>query len=140
MIITGTLEIDEAEIEERYTRASGPGGQHVNKTESAVQLRFDVAGSLALNAGVKARLVRLAASRMTKTGVLIIRAEGTRSQERNRVEARDRLKALILDALTPPKPRKKSRPSLASKRRQKEAKNQKSQTKSLRKRPAPDRD
>ena len=140
MIITGTLEIDESEIEERYTRASGPGGQHVNKTESAVQLRFDVAASSTLNAGVKARLVRLAASRMTKTGVLIIRAEGTRSQERNKAEARDRLRALILEALTPPKVRKKSRPSLASKRRQKDAKSHKSQTKSLRKRPSHDRD
>jgi ribosome-associated protein len=140
MIINETLEIDEAFLEERFTRASGPGGQHVNTTSSAVQLRFDIANCPDLLPSVRARLVKQAASRMTKTGVLILRAEGTRSQERNRVEARDRLKALILEALTPPKPRKKSRPSLASQRKQKAAKAQRGQTKSLRKRPAADRD
>jgi ribosome-associated protein len=102
MQITESLEIDEADLEERYTRASGPGGQHVNKTESAVQLRFNLAASTALSPAVKARLVRLAAGRLTKDGVLVIRAEETRSQERNRAAARERLKALILEALTPP--------------------------------------
>jgi ribosome-associated protein len=134
--INDSLEIDDAVLVEQFTRASGPGGQHVNKTESAVQLRFDVAKCEGLTASVKARLVALAAGRMTKTGILVIRAEGTRSQERNRIEARDRLKALILEALTPPKIRKKSRPSLSSKLRQKAAKAQRGQTKSLRKRPS----
>jgi ribosome-associated protein len=138
--INDSLEIDEGELDEQYTRASGPGGQHVNKTESAVQLRFNVARCEALSASVKSRLVALAANRMTKTGVLVIRAEGTRSQERNRIEARDRLKALIIEALTPPKIRKKSRPSLASKLKQKAAKAQRGKTKSLRKRPSADRD
>ena len=134
MKITDTLVIEESEIEERFTRASGPGGQHVNKTESAVQLRFDVTAS-SLDAAVKRRLVRLAGSRMTKDGSLVIRAENQRSQERNRAEARERLRSLIERALTPPKPRKKARPSLSSIRKQKEAKARKSQTKSLRQKP-----
>ena len=134
MKITDTLVIEESEIEERFTRASGPGGQHVNKTESAVQLRFDVTAS-SLDAAVKRRLVRLAGSRMTKDGALIIRAENQRSQERNRAEARERLRSLIERALTPPKPRKKARPSLSSIRKQNEAKARKSQTKSLRQKP-----
>jgi ribosome-associated protein len=136
MRITDTLVIDEKDIEERFIRASGPGGQHVNKTESAVQLRFDVAGCQALDEAVKRRLVRLAGSRMTIEGVLVIRAETERSQERNRAAARERLRALIERALTPPKPRKKSRPSLASIRRQKAAKAQRSQTKALRQKPS----
>jgi len=136
MRITDTLAIDEREIEERFLRASGPGGQHVNKTESAVQLRFDVARS-ALDPAVKKRLVRLAGSRMTKEGVLLIQADNQRSQERNRAEARERLRRLIERALTPPKPRKKTRPSLSSVRKQKEAKARRSTTKSLRQKPGP---
>jgi len=140
MRINHQLEIDEAELVEQFTRASGPGGQHVNKTESAVQLRFDVSKTQCLEPAAKARLVKLAASRMTKTGVLVIRAEGTRSQERNRIEARARLKDLIIEALTPPKPRKKSRPSLSSIRKVKLAKAQRSQIKSRRKKPSGDGD
>ena len=136
MRINESLAIDEREIEERFLRASGPGGQHVNKTESAVQLRFDVARS-ALDPAVKKRLVRLAGSRMTKDGVLLIQADNQRSQERNRAEARERLRRLIERALTPPKPRKKTRPSLSSVRKQKEAKARRSTTKSLRQKPAP---
>lgn len=128
--------INEKDIEERFIRASGPGGQHVNKTESAVQLRFDVARCATLDDAVKQRLTRLAGSRMTADGVLVIRAENQRSQDRNRVEARERLRALIERALTAPKPRKKSRPSLASVRKQKEAKARQSKTKSLRQKPA----
>lgn len=135
MKITETLVIDEAEIEERFIRASGPGGQHVNKTESAVQLRFDVANSTSLSPSVKQRLIRLAGTRMTKDGALIIRAEAHRSQERNRADARDRLRKLVEQALTPPKPRKKSRPSLASIKRQKVAKAKRGETKSLRRKP-----
>lgn len=136
MRINENLAIDEREIEERFLRASGPGGQHVNKTESAVQLRFDVARS-ALDPAVKKRLVRLAGSRMTKDGILLIQADNQRSQERNRAEARERLRRLIERALTPPKPRKKTRPSLSSVRKQKEAKARRSTTKSLRQKPKP---
>ena len=136
MQINDTLEIDETELEERYTRASGPGGQHVNKTESAVQLRFNLAASTSLPPAVKARLVRLAAGRLTKDGVLVIRAEETRSQERNRAAARERLKALVIEALTPPKPRIKSRPSLSSIKKVKAAKAIRGTRKSLRQKPA----
>ncbi len=135
MRITDTLVIDEAEIEERYMRASGPGGQHVNKTESAIQLRFNALASRQLDDGQKARLKKLAGSRMTAEGEVLIRADASRSRERNRAEARERLRALIERCLTPPKPRKKSRPSLASIRKQKEAKMRRSATKQSRKRP-----
>lgn len=135
MRITDDLAIDETEIEERFIRASGPGGQHVNKTESAVQLRFDLAGNTTLPDTAKRRLVRLAGSRMTKDGALVLRADTHRERERNRAEARDRLRKLIEQALIAPKPRKKSRPSLASMKRVKAAKGQKSQTKSLRRKP-----
>ena len=133
MRISDDLDIDESEIEERFIRASGPGGQHVNKTESAVQLRFDLAGNTSLPEAAKRRLVRLAGSRMTKEGGLVIRADTHRERERNRAAARDRLRRLIEQALIAPKPRKKARPSLASIKRVKAAKGQKSQTKSLRK-------
>ncbi|GGE34899.1 aminoacyl-tRNA hydrolase [Marinicauda pacifica] len=135
MRITETLAIDESEIEERFVRASGPGGQHVNTTSSAVQLRFDVKGSPSLPDAVKHRLMRLAGSRMTKTGELIIQADGERSQARNREAARERLKALLIAATKTPKPRKKSRPSLSSVRRQKQAKKQRSDKKALRRTP-----
>ena len=135
MRISDDLDIDESEIEERFIRASGPGGQHVNKTESAVQLRFDLAGNTRLPEAAKRRLVRLAGSRMTKEGGLVIRADTHRERERNRAAARDRLRRLIEQALIAPKPRKKARPSLASIKRVKAAKGQKSQTKSLRRKP-----
>lgn len=135
MLIADTILIDEAEIEERFIRASGPGGQHVNKTESAVQLRFDLAGNTTLPEAAKRRLVRLAGSRMTKDGALVLRADTHRERARNRAEARDRLRKLIEQALIAPKPRKKARPSLASMKRVKTAKAQKAQTKSLRRKP-----
>lgn len=135
MRITDELVIDEAEIEERFIRASGPGGQHVNTTDSAVQLRFDVEACSRLTPEVKARLKRLAGSRLTKEGVLVIRADTQRARERNRIDARSRLKALIERALVAPKPRKKSRPSLAAVRRTKEAKARISAKKASRKKP-----
>ena len=134
MRITDDLIVDESLITERFVRSSGPGGQHVNKTESAVQLRFDVSNS-ALSDAIKQRLKRIAGTRMTQDGVLILHVEDHRSQDRNRAEARTRLKRLIEQASRKPKPRIKSRPSLSSIKRQKDKKAKKSQTKSLRQKP-----
>ena len=134
MRVTDELIIDESLITERFVRSSGPGGQHVNKTESAVQLRFDVSAS-ALPDALKQRLKRIAGNRMTQEGVLVLHVEDHRSQERNRAEARTRLKRLIEQASRKPKPRLKSRPSLNSIKRQKDKKAKKSQTKSLRQKP-----
>ena len=134
MRITDDITIDESLLTERFMRASGPGGQHVNKTESAVQLRFDLAAS-ALPAPVKARLARLAGARLTQDGVIIIQADGARSQDRNRTEARKRLAALIKKALIAPKPRQKTRPTLASVKRRREAKARRSAVKGLRAKP-----
>lgn len=140
MRITDTLVIDEAEIEERYMRASGAGGQHVNKTESAVQLRFNLKASAALTGDQKSRLRRLAGSRLTNDGEILIRAENSRSRERNRQDARDRLRQLIERCLAAPKPRRKSRPSLAAVRRVRQTKEHRSAKKAARRRPARDED
>lgn len=134
MRINDDLSVDESLITERFVRSSGPGGQHVNKTESAVQLRFDVSAS-DLPDAIKQRLKRIAGTRMTQEGVLILHVEDHRSQDRNRAEARTRLKRLIEQASRKPKPRIKSRPSLNSIKRQKDKKAKKSQTKSLRQKP-----
>jgi ribosome-associated protein len=130
--ITPQLAIDEAEIVVAFARASGPGGQNVNKVESAVHLRFDVWASPSLDDGTKRRLSRLAGSRLTNEGVLVIFAQSHRSQERNRQEAVDRLVALIAAAAERPKPRIKTRPTLASKTRRVDAKVKRGQTKRLR--------
>ena len=136
MRITDGIQIDEALLEERFIRGTGPGGQHVNRTDSVVQLRFDLARCGVLEPEVKQRLARLAGKRLNKEGVLILRSDVARSQERNRADARNRLRALILQALTPPKPRKKSRPSQSSIRRVKESKSLKSRKKALRRPPS----
>jgi ribosome-associated protein len=130
--ITPTIEIDDGEIIEQFVRASGPGGQNVNKVATAVELRFDVEASLNLPGPVKARLRRLAGRRLTQEGVLVIKADSHRSQERNRAEARERLVDLIARAAVPPRPRIKTRPTLASKKRRLEAKSRRGDVKKLR--------
>ena len=112
--ITDTLGIDESEVHLEFVRASGPGGQNVNKVSSAVQLRFDVRHSASLSDEVKARLTRLAGRRVTAEGVLVLDARRYRSQERNRTDALQRLVALIRQALAPPNLRRATRPGLAA--------------------------
>src|SRR5258708_34852509 len=115
--ITDTLALDEGEISEPFIRASGPGGQNVNKVASAVQLRFDVRGSASLPPPVRERLERVAGNRVSQEGILVITAQRFRSQERNRADALHRLVALILRAATPPRPRRATRPSAAARQR-----------------------
>lgn len=136
--ITGSLAIDPAELEETFVRAAGPGGQHVNKTSSAVQLRFDVRQSPSLPDDVRWRLERLAGRRLTQDGVLVLVAQGERSQKRNREEVLERLVELVRAAARPPTPRKKTRPPKASKRRRLDDKKKHGVVKSLRAKPARD--
>jgi ribosome-associated protein len=114
LFINSRIQIQENELEENFVRSSGPGGQNVNKVASAVQLRFDAQCSDALSEEVKQRLKRLAGSRATGEGVIVIEAKRYRDQEKNRVDARERLAALIRRALEKPKPRKRTQPSKAS--------------------------
>ncbi len=123
MRINDTLDINDNELEERFVRSSGPGGQNVNKVSTAVELRFNLAANTSIPAAAKARLVRLAGRRLTDDGVLIIQADRFRTQEMNRSDARKRLTDLIAEALIAPKPRIKTRPSRASKERRIKAKN-----------------
>ncbi len=120
--VTDTIAIGEDEIEEHFIRSPGPGGQHVNKVESAVQLRFHAARSPALSEYVYRRLKTLAGSRMTRDGVLIITARRFRSQPRNRADALDRLVELIRRAAVPLKQRRPTRPSKGAKQRRLDAK------------------
>src|SRR5262249_55863726 len=130
--ITSRIAIDEAELEESFIRASGPGGQNVNKLSSAVQLRFDVRHSPSLPDDVRTRLERLAGKRLTREGVLVITAQRHRTQERNRADARERLIALVQEAATPPVPRRPTRPTRASKERRIESKKRRATIKGLR--------
>ena len=130
--ITDSITLDEREIQENFMRASGPGGQNVNKVSSAVQLRFDVAHSPSLPEYVRDRLTALAGRRMTREGVLIIEAERFRSQKRNRDDALQRLVALILEATEIETPRHATRPTLASKKRRLESKQRRGDIKRLR--------
>jgi ribosome-associated protein len=130
--VTDEIALEEREIEESFVRASGPGGQNVNKVSSAVQLRFNVAGSPSLPGPVRARLKALAGRRLTQDGVLVITAQRFRSQDQNRQDALERLVDLIRRAAVRPTPRRKTRPTLASKRRRLEAKGRRSDVKSLR--------
>jgi ribosome-associated protein len=131
------LVIADSELSERFVHASGPGGQNVNKVASAVQLSFDVLHSPSLPDPVRVALMRLAGSRLSKDGVLVISARQFREQERNRADARVRLAALILDAATPPKPRRATKIPRASKRKRLDAKKHRSARKKDR-RPALD--
>jgi ribosome-associated protein len=130
--INARIAIDEREIGETFVRASGPGGQNVNKLSTAVQLRFDVRGSPSLPGDVKARLERLAGTRLTRDGVLVITAQRHRTQARNRQDALDRLVDLIRRAATPPLPRRATKPTAASRERRIESKKRRGGIKRLR--------
>lgn len=136
--ITDDIAIAEDEIAETFLRASGPGGQHVNKTSTAVQLRFDVRNSPSLPAEVKARLAALAGRRLTQDGVLILTAQAWRSQERNRAAALAALIDLVRQAAVPPTPRRPTKPSRAERLRRLEAKSHRAATKRARARPERD--
>jgi ribosome-associated protein len=129
LIVTPSLAIDESEIVERFVRASGPGGQNVNKVSTAVQLRFDAANSTALNDEIRARLRRLAGSRMTADGVLVIDARRFRTQADNREDARNRLADFLRQATVRPKKRRQTRPTTSSVARRVDAKRRRAETK-----------
>lgn len=133
--ITPHLSLDDNEISLEFIRASGPGGQNVNKVATAVQLRFDLRNSPSLSADVKERLVKLAGSRMTDEGFLLIEAKRYRTQEQNRLDAISRLAALIQKALAAPKKRHATRPTLASKTERIQSKKRHGELKKNRRKP-----
>jgi len=130
--VTPEIKIDEGELHYGFIRASGPGGQNVNKVATAVQLRFDIRNSPSLNPDVRERLIRLAGSRVTEEGVLIIEAKQYRTQEQNRYDALQRFILLVQQALIKPKPRKLTRPSVSARARRVSAKRQHGDLKRLR--------
>jgi ribosome-associated protein len=138
MRISASIDIPEAELTERFLRADGPGGQHVNRTESAVELRFDVARSPSLPDVVRTRVLARHDRRLTDDGVLVIQARRFRDQSRNRADARERLVELLQAALAPPKKRVATRPTRASKERRLVGKKRRGAVKRDRARPGGD--
>lgn len=136
--VTPSIAIDESEIAESFVRASGPGGQHVNKVSTAVELRFDVRRSPSLPNDVALRLMRAAGSRLTQDGVVVIVAQDHRSQKRNREEALGRLLQMIREAAVAPVKRRATKPTKASKERRLASKERRSSVKAGRSRPAHD--
>ena len=136
--VSPTLSIPENEVTVSFIRASGPGGQNVNKVATAAQLRFDVANSPTLSDDLKTRLIKLAGKRMTADGILVIEAKRFRTQERNRDDAVERLIKLIRRAAQKPKKRRKTKPTAASRERRLQQKGRRSQIKYLRRSPRTD--
>ena len=134
MRITPAIDIDESELEERFVRSSGPGGQNVNKVSTAVELRFNLAANTSIPDHARAKLKRLAGRRLTLDGVIIIQADRFRSQEQNRSDARERLNDLIAEALIVQKKRIKTKPSRSVKERRVDAKTTRGHVKKLRSR------
>lgn len=133
--ITDSIFLDEKEFTFTYTRASGPGGQNVNKISSAVQLRFDLKNNTSVPADVRQRLANLAGSRLTAEGILIIEAQRYRTQSQNRQDAINRLVSLVRRAVIRPKKRRRTRPSAAAKSRRLQQKKRRAEIKRLRKSP-----
>lgn len=138
IFVTDDIMLEDGELQFTAMRASGPGGQHVNTTNSAVQLKFDAANSPAIKSSVLYRLRKIAGQRMTREGIITLQASDERSQHRNRAIIQDRLLALIRAAIIPPKPRRKTRPSKGSIKRRLAGKSHKSNLKKMRGRPKND--
>ena len=134
MRITPTLDIDEAELEERFIRASGPGGQNVNKVSTAVELRFNLAANRSIPDYARGKLKRLAGRRLTTEGIIVIQADRFRSQEQNRSDARERLQELVVEALERPKPRIKTKPSRGAREERIQTKTARGKVKKMRSR------